>query len=273
MIRTLENARLQAMAMGASFYEIGILGPARPDCEPQMLTCVWDLDAIVKSIRWLCLENSRGRNIYIRPKGEHHLSLVDDLTWNSVKQMKAAGFQPAVLVQTSPGNFQAWLNHGRMLPADLSDDVAKSLAERFGGNVRAAAWRQYGRLAGFTNRKEKHKQLNGLFPIVKLVEVSARVYEQAEDFVAAAAAELERAKAVSVAGRTVVLSKSKPRKGIEDFGRNLQYGGDGNRIRPLSGYAGGWPAAISQRRDSTSIELSPSLVPVSGCCIDVKVKT
>ena len=183
MIRTLESARLHAMAMGASLFEIGLFRPASPGRESQMLTRVWDLDAIVKSIGWLCLQNSRGRNIYIRPKGEHHLSLVDDLTWSSVKQMKAAGFQPAVLVQTSPGNFQAWLNHGRILPADLSSSVAKRLAERFGGDIKAAAWRQYGRLAGFTNRKEKHKQLNGLFPFVRLIEVSARVYEKAEEFI------------------------------------------------------------------------------------------
>jgi hypothetical protein len=238
MIRTLENASLQAMAKGASFYEIGILRPARPGRESQMFTCVWDLDAIVKSIRWLCLENCRGRHIYIRPKGEHHLSLVDDLTRTSVKQMKVAGFQPAVLVQTSPGNFQAWLNHGRKLPADLSSTIAQCLAERFGGDVKAAAWRQYGRLAGFTNRKEKHKQLNGLFPFVRLVEVSARVYETAEDFVAAAAAELERAKAVITESQTAYLSKAQPRKGIEDFRRNPQYRGDGNRMSPVIWCAG-----------------------------------
>jgi hypothetical protein len=51
MIRTLESARIQAMAMGASLYEIGIFQPARTDRESQMLTRIWDLDAIVKSVR------------------------------------------------------------------------------------------------------------------------------------------------------------------------------------------------------------------------------
>jgi hypothetical protein len=41
--------------------------------------------------------------------------------------MKAAGFSPAVVIETSPGNFQAWLNHGRVLPKDLSSAVAKRI--------------------------------------------------------------------------------------------------------------------------------------------------
>jgi hypothetical protein len=234
MIRTLENARLQAIAMGADCYEIGLLKQAGPGGEANMLTRIWDLDSIVKSVHWLSLQNSRGRNIYIRPRGEHHLSLVDDLTWSAVRQMKESGFQPAVLIETSPGNFQAWLNHGRVLPKELSSAVAKRLAERFEGDVKAAAWRQYGRLAGFTNRKDKHRRPNGLFPFVRLIEVSGRVYEKAERFVASVEDELNKAKAVSAAKRLGFLSKrsSTPQqhlKGIEDFRQNPQYGGDGSR--------------------------------------------
>jgi hypothetical protein len=235
MIRTLENAKLQALAMGAACYEIGLFKQAGPGGQSDMLTLIWDVDAIVRSIHWLSLQNSRGRNIYIRPKGEHHLSLVDDLTWSSVRQMKESGFQPAVLVQTSPGNFQAWLNHGRVLGKELSSAVGKRLAERFGGDIKAAAWRQYGRLAGFTNRKEKHRQSNGLYPFVRLIEVSARVYERAEEFVASVAGEIEQAREAAAARREAFLSKSTPArqsrlKSIEDFRRSRRYWGDGSRI-------------------------------------------
>lgn len=51
IIRSLERARLQAMAMEASLYEIGIIRSAGPGRELQMLTRIWDLDATVKSIR------------------------------------------------------------------------------------------------------------------------------------------------------------------------------------------------------------------------------
>ena len=235
MIRTLENAKLQAIAMGAGCYEVGLFKQAGPGGEPDMLTRIWGVDALVQSIPWLSFQNSRGRNIYIRPNGEHHLSLVDDLTWSGVKQMKESGFQPAVLVETSPGNFQAWLNHRQVLGHELSSAVAKRLAARFGGDVKAAAWRQYGRLAGFTNRKEKHRQTNGLYPFVRVIEVSARVYERAEEFVASVAGELEQARETDAARRKAFLSKGIPArqshlKSIEDFRRNRQYAGDGSRI-------------------------------------------
>jgi hypothetical protein len=140
-----------------------------------------------------------------------------------------------VLVETSPGNFQAWLNHRQVLGHELSSAVAKRLAEQFGGDIKAAAWRQYGRLAGFTNRKEKHRQTNGLYPFVRVIEVSARVYERAEEFVASVASELDQAKEADAARRKAFLSKGIPAqqsrlKSIEDFRQSRQYAGDGSRI-------------------------------------------
>jgi hypothetical protein len=61
------------------------------------------------------------------------LSLIDDLTADAVERMKAEGFEPAVVVEISPNNFQALLNHGKVLEATMSTHVAKRLAERFGG--------------------------------------------------------------------------------------------------------------------------------------------
>ncbi len=180
MTKTGEVVRLQVSTMGASVYELGLFKPAGSDCDgekpqPEMLMRVWDVGTIHKSVPWLRLQNSLGRNIYIRPKGEHHLTLVDDLSREGVEKMRASSFHPAVIVQTSPGNFQAWLNHGRVLPTSLSTVSARTLAEHFGGDVKAAAWRQFGRLAGFTNRKEKHRQPDGLFPFVRLVEATGNV--------------------------------------------------------------------------------------------------
>jgi hypothetical protein len=77
---------------------------------------------------WLRLENMHGRNIYIRPQGEHHLSLVDDLSKTAIDRMKAEGFEPAAIVETSPRNFQAWLDHGERLPKDIGTAVARALA-------------------------------------------------------------------------------------------------------------------------------------------------
>jgi hypothetical protein len=48
--------------------------------------------------------------------------------------MKAEGYEPAAVVETSPNNFQAWLRHGQVLDAATSTRAAKQLAARFGGD-------------------------------------------------------------------------------------------------------------------------------------------
>jgi RepB DNA-primase from phage plasmid len=49
-----------------------------------MLPRAWLSETLLRSIAWLRLENMRGRNVYIRPRGEHHLSLVDDLSKSAI---------------------------------------------------------------------------------------------------------------------------------------------------------------------------------------------
>jgi len=69
----------------------------------------------LKSLLWLRRENLNRGHIYVRPAGVHGLSLVDDLKADTFLRMKADGFAPAAVVETSPGNFQAWLKHGEVL--------------------------------------------------------------------------------------------------------------------------------------------------------------
>ena len=79
--------------------------------------------------------------IGVRPAGLHPLSLIDDLSAEAIERMKAEEFEPAVVVETSLNNFQAWLNHGQVLDAALSTRAAKQLAKRFGGDPSSADWR------------------------------------------------------------------------------------------------------------------------------------
>jgi hypothetical protein len=149
--RTLIAVEQQITAMGCEVYEVGLFKPHTPDSnprEPEMLPRTWDRATLLKSVPWLRYQNSQGRNIYIRPQGEHHLSMVDDLTVDALSRMKAEGYTPALVVETSPGNFQAWLNHGQILPQRISTLAARALAEKFGGDKGAADWRHFGRLAG-----------------------------------------------------------------------------------------------------------------------------
>lgn len=145
--RTNEVMLRQMQAMETSLFEVGLFNPT---ARAEMLLRTWDSDILMQSIPWLKFQNLDGRNIYIRPKGQHALSMVDDLTAEALERMKHAGFTPALIVETSPDNFQAWLNHGKTLPKEASTAAARALADRFNGDRGAADWRHFGRLAGFT---------------------------------------------------------------------------------------------------------------------------
>src|SRR6266567_8211902 len=179
-IKTAEAVEKQARAMSASHFEVGLFDPTA--AQGVMLPRVWDLDTLLRSVSWLRLKNSQGRNIYIRLRGEHALSLIDDASAQAIELMKSEGFAPAVVLETSPGNFQAWLRHGQILPKHLSTVAARLLASRFGGDLASADWRHFGRLAGFTNRKDKYRRTDGTFPYVRLHEATGAVYSRTVAF-------------------------------------------------------------------------------------------
>jgi RepB DNA-primase N-terminal domain len=219
----------QIEAMGATRFEIGVFDPN----SEQMILRTWDRDTVLKSIAWLRYENLNGRNIYIRPAGEHHLSLVDDLRGAAIQKMKREGFVPAVLVETSPGNFQAWLNHGKQLQTSLSTAVAKSLAAKFHGDLGSADWRHFGRLAGFTNRKEKYRQPDGHFPYVLIRETSGSTYAKAAGFVAEVEEKIRNEIAEAERQRQQFRNMRRPTrerlKDIAHFRSDPKYGGAHSR--------------------------------------------
>lgn len=96
--------------MGCELFEIGVL---RRNGR-MLLRSGWSADQIDAALAWLRRENARGAQIFVRPHGTHALSLVDDLSAETILRMTGAGFQPAAVIETSPGNFQVWLNHGRI---------------------------------------------------------------------------------------------------------------------------------------------------------------
>jgi hypothetical protein len=203
-----------------------------------MVQRVWDPDSLLGSIGWLRHENSDGRNIYIRPKGEHNLSLVDDLTASAIVEMARTGFTPAAVLETSPGNFQAWLKHPEQLPKELGTAAARTLADKFGGDRGAADWRHYGRLAGFTNRKQKYRDPEtGLHPFVKLISASGLVYPAGNEFLIQIHRESEERRRAEDQRRKLFGSHSDSAAGwhgylksIDEFRNDPRYDADGSRI-------------------------------------------
>src|SRR6202521_3062833 len=113
-IKPAEAVEQQARAMSARDFEVGLFDPTA--AHGAMLPRVWDTGTLLRSVSWLRMKNAEGRNIYIRPAGEHSLSLIDDASIQAIERLKSEGFRPAVVLETSPGNFQAWLHHGQILP-------------------------------------------------------------------------------------------------------------------------------------------------------------
>lgn len=234
--RTNRAVEVQIAAMGCDVFEVGLFKPDAVEGEAIMVPRVWDREALVRSVPWLRHENLVARNIYVRPKGEHQLSLVDDLSAGAVANMKRSGFAPALIVETSPGNFQAWVKHSERLDKETGTAAARDLAQRFGGDTKAADWRHFGRLAGFTNRKSKYRDAaTGLYPFVKIIEATGTVYSAADEFIRGVHAGVEERKHAEELRRAAT-SKGLghgdvgPLKSIESFRSDPRYARDGLRI-------------------------------------------
>ncbi len=164
--RTTDAVRRQLAAMGCDRYEIAVRDPARG-----MLTRQGSADEIVAGIGWLKAMNAQGNDIYVRPVGSNGLVLVDDLSAKALTELNRDGLMPAAVAETSAGNYQAWVrvSDGPLLP-EIATEAAREVAARYGGDPNSADWRQYGRLAGFTNQQPEHARADGQQPYVRLRE-------------------------------------------------------------------------------------------------------
>jgi hypothetical protein len=173
--RTYLAVRRQLDAMGCEAFEVGIRNQ-----KGQMLTRTWSRVEVLKSVPWLKRENAKGADVYVRPAGDENqgLVLVDDLSKGQLDRMKAEGYTPAAVVETSPLNHQAWV---RLSDKPLSREVAtmasKTLATQYEADPNSADWRHFGRLAGFTNRKPVHTTESGRNPWVLCHEAPGKVAE------------------------------------------------------------------------------------------------
>jgi hypothetical protein len=163
------------VALDAPAYDLGILS------DRGMLPGLSNLPAegVLSRLALLKAHNVRGAHIYIRPAGEHRFTVLDDLNQNGVDRFAGDGYEPCAVVETSLGNFQAWLKHDDVYPAPLSTFVAQTLANRYSADPSAADWRRFGRLPGFTNCKPKYRKSNGLYPYVLLRSATGVQYRQA----------------------------------------------------------------------------------------------
>jgi hypothetical protein len=178
MDKTEFTVRNMLTAIEAPLYDVGVLSDRGmlPGLDGIPAAAVLDRLALLK------YRNAHGSHIYIRPSGEHRFTTLDDLNETSLARLSAHGFNPCAVVETSAGNFQAWLKHPRVFPKLMGTFAAQTLAGRYDADPSAADWRRFGRLPGFTNCKPQYRKADGLFPFVWLKNQSGGQYPMAEAF-------------------------------------------------------------------------------------------
>jgi hypothetical protein len=212
-------------AIASPLYDIGVFNPDANNGDGQMLLRTWTYNEVLESVGWLRHKNANAHAIYVRPSGNHAYTLIDDLTKTSIDALSPM-HSPSAVLETSPNNFQAWLYHGETLPAPLASRVAANLAREFDGDTGAAAWNQFGRLAGFTNNKPRYRLENGLQPFVKLRAAKRTVYPNARATIDAARANLA---AQQTLRNSIPAITAGPLKLLSDFHSDARYAGDLHR--------------------------------------------
>ena len=166
----------QLQAMGGAQFEIGV----RDNHTGFTIIRQWSQAKVEKSLGWLKSKNSQGCHIYVRLQGSQGLLLLDDIGIGTIEQMKLDGAEPALVVETSPMNFQAWVRvSNEPIPEHEATQIAKVLAQRYNADSNSADYRHFGRLAGFTNPKPEYLQSNGTFPFVLLRESKGKIASNA----------------------------------------------------------------------------------------------
>ena len=108
MDRTELTVRNMLTAVEAPLYDIGVLSDRGmlPGLDGIPAAAVLDRLSLLK------YRNVRGSHIYMRPSGEHRFTVLDDLKEGLLARLSDDGFNPCAVVETSTGNFQAWLKPG-----------------------------------------------------------------------------------------------------------------------------------------------------------------
>lgn len=223
--RSVEALQKQVAAFGVERVEVGI----RDAKSGQMMNREWSRAELEQSAAWLKRMNAKGNDVYVRPAGEHGLVLVDDLKPDALARMRRDGWTPAATIETSPGNYQAWVKLAeKPVDAEVRREVALDLAKAYGGDLNSADSRHYGRLAGFTNQKPQHCR-DGRQPYVLAHDCSGVVAKSTErhlegvkerlDIRMAAKEQKTRLEAITGQARGVYLHEKDP---VKDFRRRAK---------------------------------------------------
>jgi len=211
---SLAALRRQLAAMPCPLYELRLIHSVSHQPYPgvRQWTAFQLSDPV--TVGFLRIRNREGYEVYFRPyAGDRNAGYIlldlDQPVPGILARLRAQGHEPCVVVETSPGRWQAWIRVSMepLLPA-LATRIAQQLAEISGADRASADWRHLGRLAGFTNRKPRRRRVDGLAPWVKLIHARACLAGEGAALLQRAAVELAGHRAHSAAEITTYLHAS-----------------------------------------------------------------
>jgi hypothetical protein len=166
--RTYQAVDKTLVATNASAYLVRLIHETKVPITKRV-----DPVQLLKEVPYYQAKNREGYNVYFRPAG-YEFVLLDDLHREALPEL--ARLKPCLLLETSPGNYQAWLRLREVPQArEEAVNICQELAVLFAADMGSAEPDHVGRLPGFTNRKPKHRQEDGLYPFVKLYGSEDRV--------------------------------------------------------------------------------------------------
>jgi hypothetical protein len=137
----------------------------------------------------------RGENIYYTPlSATNHFILVDDIDKASWERLRRDGFSPAVVLESSPGNYQAILKVpklGARYDREIGNALTLALNRKYGDPKLSGAVHPH-RAPGYQNRKPAHQRDDGTYPTVALVASDGGECERALTLSRQLASQLER---------------------------------------------------------------------------------
>lgn len=186
----------QSAALGSPLYRITLKGRLeglptynigkRKDQSEKFYSQTEVTDLLPKLSR----ENARGFDVYLTPIDEkHHYLVIDDMRDEAMKQLRADGFQPCLVQQSSHDNWQAII---KLPKASLNEqkeanELVGELNKRYGDPRFSGVVHPF-RMAGFSNKKPGR---NNAFTVVR--EAVHRLCDKASNMLASIKERVEKA--------------------------------------------------------------------------------
>jgi hypothetical protein len=131
----------------------------------------WIVAPQAKNIAYLKAVNAEGKHILIQPRSCHasHFLMADDLDRKLIDRHHkdpSGKWKPGrMVVETSGGNYQVWIHSSRA----VSPKEKRYWLKRLKSDPGADPNNRWGRCPGFRNRKDKHRDSAGGYPLAKLI--------------------------------------------------------------------------------------------------------